>query len=175
MGAPYSLDLRERVVGAVADGMSCAEAAEQYQVSHSSALRWTRRRAETGSPAALPMGGKKPFALADEEAWIRDRVAEKPDITGRELLAELQARGVDVSYYGVWHFLDHTGLSFKKRMARPVCKMNLKMVVKVCANVSGLTSIARSQDGDPRVLVLIKVSASKRRFLNQADRTPVDR
>jgi transposase len=57
MGAPYSLDLRERVVGAVADGMSCAEAAEQYQVSHSSALRWTRRRAETGSPAALPMGG----------------------------------------------------------------------------------------------------------------------
>jgi hypothetical protein len=65
--------------------------------------------------------------------------------------------------------------ALKKRMARPVCKMNLKMVVKVCANVSGLTSIARSQDGDPRVLVLIKVSASKRRFLNQADRTPVDR
>jgi hypothetical protein len=62
-----------------------------------------------------------------------------------------------------------------KRMARPVCKMNLKMVVKVCANVSGLTSIARSQDGDPRALVLTKVSASKRRFLNQADRTPVDR
>jgi hypothetical protein len=62
-----------------------------------------------------------------------------------------------------------------KRMARPVCKMNLKMVVKVCANVSGLTSLARSQDGDPRVLVLTKVSASKRRFLNQADRTPVDR
>ena len=53
--------------------------------------------------------------------------------------------------------------------------MNLKMVVKVCANVSGLTSIARSQDGDPRVLVLTKVSASKHRFLNQADRTPVDR
>jgi hypothetical protein len=32
------------------------------------------------------MGGKKPFALAGEEAWIRERVAEKPDITGRELL-----------------------------------------------------------------------------------------
>ena len=102
-------------------------------------------------------------------------MAEKPDITGRELLAELQARGVDVSYYGVWHFLDHTGLSFKKRMARPVCKMNLKMVLKVCANVSGLTSDARNQDGDPRALVLIKGSASKHRFLNQAIRTPVDR
>ena len=114
MGAPYSLDLRKRVVGAVADGMSCAEAAEHYQVSHSTALRWSRRQEETGSPAAMPMGGKKPFALAREEAWICDRVAEKPDITGRELLAELHARGVDVSYYGVWHFLDHTGLSFKR-------------------------------------------------------------
>ena len=106
MGAPYSLDLRIRVVGAVADdGMSCLEAAEHYQVSHSSVIRWTKRQAETGSPAALPMGGKKPFALAGEEAWIRERVAEKPDLTGRELLGELNARGVDVSYYGVWHFL----------------------------------------------------------------------
>jgi hypothetical protein len=39
MEAPYSLDLRERVVAAVAGGMSCAAAAEHYQVSHSSAIR----------------------------------------------------------------------------------------------------------------------------------------
>ena len=119
MGAPYSLDIRERVVSAVADGMSCAEAAEDYQVSHPSAIRWTKCQAETGSPAALPMGGKRPFALAGEEAWIRERVAEKPDVTSRELLGELNVRGVDVSYYGVWHFLDHTGLSFKNVWPAP--------------------------------------------------------
>ena len=118
MGAPYSLDLRIRVVAGETDGMSCLEAAEHYQVSHSSVIRWTRRQAETGSPAALPMGGKKPFALADEAEWIRARLAEKPDITGRELLAELIRRGVTVSNYGVWHFLDHIGLSFKKKPAR---------------------------------------------------------
>lgn len=118
MGAPYSLDLRERAVAAVEGGMSRAEAARQFQVSHSSVIRWTRRKAETGSPAALPMGGKKPFRLAGDEAWIRARVAEKPDITGRELLAELTARGVVVSYYGVWHFLDRAALSFKKILAR---------------------------------------------------------
>jgi transposase len=118
MGAPYSLDLRERVVAAVAGGMSRAEAARRFEVSHSSAIRWTQRATATGSPAALPMGGKKPFALADEAAWIRARLAEKPDITGRELLAELIQRGVTVSYYGVWHFLDHIGLSFKKKPAR---------------------------------------------------------
>jgi transposase len=118
MAAPYSLDLRERVVAAVAAGVSRKRAAAHYQVSHSSVIRWTRRLAETGSPAALPMGGKKPFTLADQEAWIRSRVDEKPDITGRELLAELTQRGIEVSYYGVWHFLDHVCLSFKKNSAR---------------------------------------------------------
>jgi transposase len=43
-------------------------------------------------------------------------MAEKPDITGRELLGELQAKGIHVSYYGVWHFLDRTGLSFRKTL-----------------------------------------------------------
>jgi transposase len=118
MAAPYSLDLRERVVAAVAAGLSRKRAAAHYQVSHSSVIRWTRRLAETGSPAALPMGGKKPFTLADQEVWIRARLDEKPDITGRELLAELTQRGIEVSYYGVWHFLDHVGLSFKKNSAR---------------------------------------------------------
>ena len=109
-------------MAAVAGGMSRAAAAHRFGVSRSSAIRWTKRAEETGSPAALPMGGKKPFALAGEAAWIGARLAEKPDLTGRELLAELNRRGVAVSYYGVWHFLDHAGLSFKKRMARPVCK-----------------------------------------------------
>jgi transposase len=41
MGAPYSLDLRERVVAAVAGGMSRAAAARRFGVSRSSAIRWT--------------------------------------------------------------------------------------------------------------------------------------
>lgn len=118
MGAPYSLDLRERVVAAIAGGMSRRKAAKLFQVSYSTAIRWMQRADETGSPAALPMGGKKPFALAEEATWITARLAEKPDITGRELLAELHERKVDVSYYGVWHFLDHIGLSFKKNATR---------------------------------------------------------
>ena len=118
MGAPYSLDLRERVVAAVAAGLSREAAAGRFQVSYSSATRWVSRAAAKGSPAASPMGGKKPFTLAEQADWIRARVADKPDITGRELLAELHDRGVNVSYYGVWHFLDHAGLSFKKKSAR---------------------------------------------------------
>jgi hypothetical protein len=40
-------------------------------------------------------------------AWMRRN--KKPDITGRELLAELHERKIDVSYYGVSHFVDHLG------------------------------------------------------------------
>lgn len=118
MAAPHSLDLRERVVSAVAGGMSRKAAASRFLVSHSSAIRWTRRMRETGSPAALPMGGRKPFKLAGEEAWIRRRLEEKPDITGRELQAELRRRGVTVTHYAVWHFLVRSGLTFKKKPAR---------------------------------------------------------
>jgi transposase len=53
MAAPYSLDLREGVVAAVAAGMSRKRAAAHYQVSHSSAIRWTRREAETGSSGSV--------------------------------------------------------------------------------------------------------------------------
>jgi transposase len=118
MGAPYSLDLRTRVVAAVAGGMSRREAARAYQVGYATAIRWVDRTSQAGSPAASPMGGKKPFSLANEAEWIRSRIAEKPDITGRELLGELHERNVDVSYYGVWHFLQRQGLTFKKNSAR---------------------------------------------------------
>ena len=47
------------------------------------------------------MGGKKPFSLAEQDDWIHERIAEKPDITGRELLGELHERDVEVSYYAV--------------------------------------------------------------------------
>jgi transposase len=118
MAAPYSLDLRERVVAAVKSGLSRRAAAERFKIGVSTAIRWTRRMAETGSPAALPMGGKRPFALATEADWVLARLREKPDITLQALLGELHARGVQVSYYGVWHFVTRAGLSFKKKPAR---------------------------------------------------------
>jgi transposase len=38
--------------------------------------------------------------------------------TLRALLAELTERGIQVSYYAVWHFFEHEGISFKKKPAR---------------------------------------------------------
>jgi hypothetical protein len=93
----------------------------------------------------------------------------------RGLTAELAARGVKTDRRAVWVFLRAEGLSFKKRMARPVCKRVLK------TGPGGLRKRIRSCELLPAAkieirapLVLIKDSASQRRFLNQAARGPVD-
>jgi transposase len=46
------------------------------------------------------------------------RIAEKPDLTLRALLNELADRGLVVSYYALWHFLHHEGVTFKKKPSR---------------------------------------------------------
>jgi transposase len=64
------------------------------------------------------MGGNRPYVLSSERDWLLKRLAEQPDVTLRALLAELAERGIKVSYYAVWHFFEHEGISFKKKPAR---------------------------------------------------------
>ena len=118
MARAYSLDLRERVVTAVATGASCRAVAATFKVSVASVVKWSQRFRATGSAAARRMGGTRAYALAGERDWLLRRLAEKPDVTLRALLAELEERGIKVSYYAVWHFFEHEGISFKKKPAR---------------------------------------------------------
>jgi transposase len=81
-------------------------------------VKWSQRFRATGSAAARRMGGNRPYVLAGERDWLLARLSETPDVTLRALLAELAERGVNVSYYAVWHFFEHEGISFKKKPAR---------------------------------------------------------
>jgi len=118
MGRAYSLDLRERVVAAVAAGESCRKVAATFRVSVASVVKWSQRARATGSPAAKPMLGRRAWALVTERDWLLRRLAAQPDITLRALAAQLAERGVKVSYYAVWHFFEREGISFKKKPAR---------------------------------------------------------
>jgi len=122
MARAYSLDLRERVVAAVAAGESCRKVAATFRVSVASVVKWSQRFRATGSAAARPMGGRRPYALAGERDWLLSRLAEKPDVTLRALLAELAERGIVVSYYAVWNFFEHEGVSFKKKACTPASR-----------------------------------------------------
>jgi len=118
MARAYSLDLRERVVAAVMGGQSCRAVAARFGVSVASVVKWVQRFRATGSAAAKRMGGRRPYALEGERAWVLARISEFPDVTLRELAAELAARGIVVSHYAVWHFLMREGVTFKKKPAR---------------------------------------------------------
>src|SRR5437667_12160607 len=116
MGKPYSIDLRERVAGAVVrGGLSCRRAAAQFGVGVSTAINWVRRLRETGSVAPGKMGGHKPKKIAGEyRLWLLQRIKEG-DFTLRGLVAELAERGLKVDYRSVWEFVHAERLSFKKK------------------------------------------------------------
>ena len=91
---------------------------ERYAVSELSAIKWTRRKRETGSAAPDKMGGKRPKLLDGERDWLMARMAEKPDLTLAALLVEVHARGQPVCLDTLWRFLKACGLSFKKNHLR---------------------------------------------------------
>jgi transposase len=118
MVKPYSEDLRIRVVRRVEAGHSVREVAETFGVSVSSVVKWSQRKRQTGSVAAKPMGSRQARLLAAQRDWMLARLAEKPDVTLRELVSELNARAVRASYGSVWRLLNDEGVSFKKKPAR---------------------------------------------------------
>ena len=118
MARAYSQDLRDRVVGSVASGRSCRATAALFGVSVASVVKWSQRWRATGSAAAKRMGGWKQLMLLPEREWLLARIAEKPDLTLRALVAELAERGTPASYGAVWRFFKRQGISFKKKPVR---------------------------------------------------------
>jgi len=118
MARAYSLDLRERAVAALAAGHSCRAVAAVLGISVSAVVKWSQRHRCTGSAAAGKVGGHRRPILEGERGWLLARVTEKPDITTRELAAELAERGVVVSHVSVWNLLRREQQTFKKNGAR---------------------------------------------------------
>jgi transposase len=118
MARAYSLDLRERVVGAVLRGETCRAVAAAFDVSVASVVKWSQRARATGSPAAKAMGGKRPYLLEGQRGFLLARLSEKPDLTLQALLLELRTRGIVVSCDTLWRFLRREKISFKKNAVR---------------------------------------------------------
>ena len=116
MAAPYSLDLRERVVEAVeVEGLSRRQAAIRFGVGIKTAIDWVKRFRATGSVSALPMGGRRPKKIVGQyRDWLVQR-CQDGDFTLRGLVAELADRGLKVDYHTVWTLVHGEKLSHKKR------------------------------------------------------------
>jgi transposase len=117
MPKPYSQDLRERVVHAVEEGASRREAADRFEVSASSAIRWMERLEQSGSVAAEPSGGST-SPLEEQADFLLGLIKEQSDMTLDEAVAAMRAGNIRGSRSAVWRFYARHGISFKKKPAR---------------------------------------------------------
>ncbi|HVB80323.1 MAG TPA: IS630 family transposase [Candidatus Binataceae bacterium] len=98
MPAPYSQDLRDRVIAAVAGGKSARAAAVWFGVSVSTAIRWAQRWRAEGDAMARAMGGDHSSRLKGHRAAVLDLVAREPDLSLAEIRDRVSAEhGVAVS------------------------------------------------------------------------------
>jgi transposase len=117
MPKSYSGDLRERVIDAVTmEGISRREAAERFDISASSAIRFVQRWDESGSAAPKPRGGSV-SPLEEHAERILSLVAERPDLTLMETVAELLKRRIQTSKSALSRFFGRHGITFKKKFA----------------------------------------------------------
>jgi transposase len=119
MARALSLDLRRRVVAAIAGGLSCRSAADRFGVSASSAIRWRSLERREGDVAAKRQGGDRlSHRLESHAELILSAVARMPDITLAELRERLQAHGVAAAIGSLWRFFERRKITRKKDRAR---------------------------------------------------------
>lgn len=110
MAAPYSQDLRDRVLAAYDRGEPTKQIARSFLVSPAWARRVKQTRRETGRTAPLPMGGATVVKI--DMARLAELVKQQPDATLKELRGRL---GIQCAESAVCMALKRLGLSFKKR------------------------------------------------------------
>src|SRR6476659_559733 len=116
MPAPYSQDLRQRVIGFMALGGSAQAAAARFDVSVSSAIRWAQRWRVEGHARPRAMGGDRRCRLGEHSAEVLQPVARQPDLTLQEIRSALAAScGITVGLSTVHRFLGAHKLTLKKR------------------------------------------------------------
>src|SRR3954464_15968997 len=116
MPAPYSQDLRERVIGFMALGGSARAAAIRFDVSVSSAVRWAQRWRIEGHARPRAMGGDRRSRLGEHSARVLQLVARQPDLTLQEIRSALAAScGITVGLSTVHRFLRAHNVTLKKR------------------------------------------------------------
>jgi transposase len=118
MAAPYSLDLRERVIRAVDESpLTIDEIAQQFNVSERTIYKWLAQRKESGTLAPKPHAGGRACSVdARGEALLGQIVAAQNDRTLDEYAqAYLRERGVRLSRSALHRAMERLNLPRKKK------------------------------------------------------------
>ena len=117
MPTAYSADIRGRVIARVESGASRREAADQFEISPSSAIKWVACFRATGRCAAAPRGGSA-SPLEAQADWLLGLVAQQPDLTLDEMVCAMRKQKISGSRTAVWRFFKRHKITFKKKPAR---------------------------------------------------------
>jgi transposase len=112
MWGPYSGALRRRVIDFVEAGGSRREAAEQFDVSVSSAIRWLQRFRNDGTSEPTPRGGSI-SPLEKYSQGILALIAEQPDLPLREMVCALRKRRIPASRSALCRFFARHNITVK--------------------------------------------------------------
>ena len=124
MSAPYSQDLRDRVLAAYDRGMRTKQIAELFAVSPAWARRVKQRRREKGETRPRKQGS--PGVIKVDRSRLAGLVQEHADATLDELRDLL---GVQCATTTICMALKELGLSFKKRQS-----MRRSRIVRTSSN-----------------------------------------
>jgi transposase len=130
------MDLRERVIEAIAAGVSRRETAEQFGLSASVVIIWAQRYHATGNIAPKPSGGSV-SPLEEHEDFILGLIKEQPDMTLDEIVAAMKKAKIAASRTAVWRFFDRRDITFKKNSIRGRAKAG-----RVCPHAPTLAARA---------------------------------
>ncbi len=116
MYGPYPGELRMRVIDFVEGGGSRRGAAEQFEVSASSAIRWVQRFRDDGTCEPLPRGGGR-SPLEKYSRQILALVSAQRDLTLNEMVSALHKRRIPGSRSALSRFFARHGITVKKKSA----------------------------------------------------------
>jgi transposase len=115
----YSVDLRERLLGAIDAGLSQAEASRLFGVGTSTITRWRQQRRETGRVAPKPRTGRRPAIGPAQGDALQAQVAAAPDATLAVHCAQwADAHGVVLSIASMSRAIRRLGITRKKSPPR---------------------------------------------------------
>ena len=86
-------------------------AAQTISASKAIAVRWAKQPRDKGHVKPGKVGGHKPHLLRNERDWLMQWLGREPNMALRQLLGELETRGVAVSYGTLWNSMHEQRLS----------------------------------------------------------------
>ena len=113
--APYSMDLRKRVLKAWDAGLDADSVAARYEVSRAWVHRLVQRRRETGSIAPRKQTKFRRRVLAGQEERLAALIAARPDAT---LVEIREALPTSAALSTLWRAIDQLDLTVKKNRTR---------------------------------------------------------